>query len=58
MDIVLENVQATILCLDGVADKLSRMLPEDQAKLRLDTSLGGRSECLNRRTIMRLQQQR
>ena len=54
LDIVLENIQATILCLDGVADKLSRMTPEDQAKFRLDNCLGGRSECLGRRTIMRL----
>ena len=54
LDIVLENIQATILCLDGVTDKLSRMTPEDQAKLRLDNCLGGRSEFLNRRTIMRL----
>ena len=56
---MLENVQSTILCLDGVADKLSRMTAEDQAKFRLDNCLGGRSESLNRRTIMRfgLQQQ-
>ena len=54
LDIVLENIQSTILCLDGVNDKLSRMMPEDQAKFRLDNYLGGRSECLNRRTIMRL----
>jgi len=53
LDIVLENIQSTMLCLDGVVDKLSRMSADDQAKFRLDNMLGGRSDCLNRRTIMR-----
>jgi len=54
LDIVLENVNSTILALEGVSDKLSRMTPDDQAKFRLDNCLGGRSEHLHRRTILRL----
>lgn len=54
LDIVLENVNSTILALEGIADKLSRMSTDDQAKFRLDNCLGGRSEFLHRKTIHRL----
>lgn len=53
LDIVLENVNATIVVLNGVMDKLNQMTAEDQAKFRLDNMLGGRSEFLHRNTIMK-----
>lgn len=54
LDIVLENVNATILVLAGVVEKLNQMSTEDQAKFRLENNLGGRSEFLHRNTILKL----
>ena len=53
LDIVLENVNATILVLNGVMEKLNQMTTEDQSKLHLDNTLGGRSEFLHRNTILK-----
>jgi histone deacetylase complex regulatory component SIN3 len=54
LDIVLENVNATILVLTGVTEKLNQLSTEDQAKYHLDNSLGGRSDFLHRNTILKL----
>ncbi|KAK2087202.1 Paired amphipathic helix protein Sin3b [Saguinus oedipus] len=51
LDVVLETNLATIRVLESVQKKLSRMAPEDQEKFRLDDSLGGTSEVIQRRAI-------
>ncbi|PNI50722.1 SIN3B isoform 1 [Pan troglodytes] len=54
LDVVLETNLATIRVLESVQKKLSRMAPEDQEKFRLDDSLGGTSEVIQRRAIYRI----
>ncbi|ESO95141.1 hypothetical protein LOTGIDRAFT_232221 [Lottia gigantea] len=54
LDVVIEANLSTIRALEGVNKKLSRMTPEEQAKFRLDNSLGGSSEVLHRRAIQRI----
>ncbi|XP_008822866.1 paired amphipathic helix protein Sin3b isoform X1 [Nannospalax galili] len=54
LDVVLETNLATIRVLESVQKKLSRMAPEDQEKFRLDDSLGGTSEVIQRRAIHRI----
>lgn len=51
---VLETNLATIRVLESVQKRLSRMAPEDQDKFRLDDSLGGTSEVIQRRAIHRI----
>uniref|UniRef100_A0AAV2L2D7 Paired amphipathic helix protein Sin3a n=1 Tax=Knipowitschia caucasica TaxID=637954 RepID=A0AAV2L2D7_KNICA len=54
LDVVLETNLATIRVLETVQRKLSRMSAEDQAKFRLDNSLGGSSEVVHRKAIQRI----
>ncbi|XP_040846631.1 paired amphipathic helix protein Sin3b isoform X1 [Ochotona curzoniae] len=54
LDVVLETNLATIRVLESVQKRLSRMAPEDQDKFRLDDSLGGTSEVIQRRAIHRI----
>uniref|UniRef100_A0A8C0WZI2 Paired amphipathic helix protein Sin3b n=1 Tax=Castor canadensis TaxID=51338 RepID=A0A8C0WZI2_CASCN len=54
LDVVLETNLATIRVLESVQKKLSRMAPEEQEKFRLDDSLGGTSEVIQRRAIHRI----
>ncbi|KAG7265334.1 LOW QUALITY PROTEIN: hypothetical protein CRUP_014370 [Coryphaenoides rupestris] len=46
LDVVLETNLATIRVLETVQRKLSRMSAEEQAKFRLDNTLGGSSEVI------------
>ncbi|KAM8890972.1 SIN3 transcription regulator family member Aa isoform 1-T1 [Spinachia spinachia] len=54
LDVVLETNLATIRLLETVQRKLSRMSAEDQAKFRLDNTLGGSSEVVHRKAIQRI----
>lgn len=54
MDVVLETNLATIRVLESVQKKLSRMSAEEQAKFRLDNTLGGTSEVIHRKAIHRI----
>uniref|UniRef100_H3BA52 SIN3 transcription regulator family member A n=1 Tax=Latimeria chalumnae TaxID=7897 RepID=H3BA52_LATCH len=54
LDVVLETNLATIRVLETVQRKLSRMSAEDQAKFRLDNTLGGTSEVIHRKAIQRI----
>ncbi|GCC33566.1 SIN3 transcription regulator family member Aa isoform X1 [Chiloscyllium punctatum] len=54
LDVVLETNLATIRVLETVQKKLSRMSAEDQAKFRLDNTLGGTSEVIHRKAIQRI----
>ncbi|XP_052399874.1 paired amphipathic helix protein Sin3a [Carassius gibelio] len=54
LDVVLETNLATIRVLEVVQKKLSRMSAEEQAKFRLDNTLGGCSEILHRKAIQRI----
>ncbi|XP_043933174.1 paired amphipathic helix protein Sin3a-like [Protopterus annectens] len=54
LDVVLETNLSTIRMLEAVQKKLSRMAAEDQAKFRLDNTLGGSSEVLHRKAIQRI----
>ncbi|XP_033823560.1 SIN3 transcription regulator family member Aa isoform X1 [Periophthalmus magnuspinnatus] len=54
LDVVLETNLATIRVLETVQRKLSRMSAEEQAKFRLDNSLGGSSEVIHRKAIQRI----
>lgn len=51
---VLETNLATIRVLESVQKKLSRMSAEEQAKFRLDNTLGGTSEVIHRKAIHRI----
>lgn len=51
---VLETNLAAIRALETVQRKLSRMSAEEQAKLRLDNTLGGSSEVIHRKAIQRI----
>lgn len=54
LDVVLETNLATIRVLEAVQRKLSRMSAEEQAKFRLDNTLGGSSEVVHRKAIQRI----
>ncbi|CAL8260762.1 unnamed protein product [Merluccius merluccius] len=54
LDVVLETNLATVRVLETVQRKLSRMSAEEQAKFRLDNSLGGSSEVVHRKAIQRI----
>uniref|UniRef100_A0A8C7XY62 Paired amphipathic helix protein Sin3a n=1 Tax=Oryzias sinensis TaxID=183150 RepID=A0A8C7XY62_9TELE len=54
LDVVLETNLATIRVLETVQWKLSRMSAEEQAKFRLDNTLGGSSEVIHRKAIQRI----
>ena len=51
---VLETNLATIRVLETVQRRLSRMSAEEQAKYRLDNTLGGSSEVVHRKAIQRI----
>lgn len=50
----METNLATIRVLESVQKKLSRMSAEEQAKFRLDNTLGGTSEVIHRKAIHRI----
>ncbi|GFR95892.1 paired amphipathic helix protein Sin3a, partial [Elysia marginata] len=54
LDYVIETNFSTIKCLEGVLKKMNRMPQDEAAKFRLDNSLGGTSECINRNSIQRI----
>ncbi|XP_033903266.1 paired amphipathic helix protein Sin3a-like isoform X2 [Acipenser ruthenus] len=54
LDVVLETNLATMRVLETVQKKLSRMSAEEQAKFRLDNTLGGSSEVIHRKAIQRI----
>lgn len=54
LDVVLETNLATIRVLETVQKKLSRMSAEEQAKFRLDNTIGGSSEVIHRKAIQRI----
>ncbi|CAL8359071.1 unnamed protein product [Lota lota] len=54
LDVVLETNLATIRVLETVQRRLSRMSAEEQAKYRLDNTLGGTSEVVHRKAIQRI----
>ncbi|XP_076143932.1 paired amphipathic helix protein Sin3a-like [Alosa pseudoharengus] len=54
LDVVLETNLATIRVLESVQKKLSRMSAEEQAKFRLDNTMGGTSEVIHRKAIQRI----
>ncbi|XP_072290722.1 SIN3 transcription regulator family member Aa [Eucyclogobius newberryi] len=54
LDVVLETNLATVRVLEAVQRKLSRMSAEEQAKFRLDNTLGGSSEVVHRKAIQRI----
>uniref|UniRef100_A0A8C7QYT7 SIN3 transcription regulator family member Aa n=1 Tax=Oncorhynchus mykiss TaxID=8022 RepID=A0A8C7QYT7_ONCMY len=54
LDVVLETNLATVRMLETVQRKLSRMSAEEQAKFRLDNTLGGSSEVIHRKAIQRI----
>ncbi|GFO40615.1 paired amphipathic helix protein sin3a [Plakobranchus ocellatus] len=54
LDYVIETNFSTIKCLEGVLKRMNRMSQDEAAKFRLDNSLGGTSECINRNSIQRI----
>ncbi|KTF79736.1 hypothetical protein cypCar_00016226 [Cyprinus carpio] len=54
LDVVLETNLATIRVLEAVQKRLSRMSAEEQAKFRLDNTIGGSSEVIHRKAIQRI----
>ncbi|KAM8974419.1 paired amphipathic helix protein Sin3a isoform 2-T2 [Pelodytes ibericus] len=54
LDVVLETNLATIRVLETIQKKLSRLSAEDQAKFRLDNTLGGTSEIIHRKALQRI----
>ncbi|XP_066509834.1 paired amphipathic helix protein Sin3a-like isoform X2 [Hoplias malabaricus] len=54
LDVVLETNLATIRVLETVQKRLSRMSAEEQAKFRLDNTIGGSSEVIHRKAIQRI----
>uniref|UniRef100_A0A8B9JEA6 SIN3 transcription regulator family member Ab n=1 Tax=Astyanax mexicanus TaxID=7994 RepID=A0A8B9JEA6_ASTMX len=54
LDVVLETNLATIRVLETVQKRLSRMSAEEQAKFRLDNTMGGSSEVIHRKAIQRI----
>ncbi|XP_051557779.1 paired amphipathic helix protein Sin3a isoform X2 [Myxocyprinus asiaticus] len=54
LDVVLETNLATIRVLETVQKRLSRMSAEEQAKFKLDNTIGGSSEVIHRKAIQRI----
>ncbi|XP_065145319.1 paired amphipathic helix protein Sin3a [Paramisgurnus dabryanus] len=54
LDVVLETNLATIRVLETVQKRMSRMSAEEQAKFRLDNTIGGSSEVIHRKAIQRI----
>lgn len=54
LDIVLETNLATIRVLESVQKRIERLSSDESSKLRLDDSLGGKSEFLHQRAIRRI----
>lgn len=54
LDVVLETNLATIRVLEAIQKKLSRLSAEEQAKFRLDNTLGGSSEVIHRKALQRI----
>ncbi|XP_021549741.1 paired amphipathic helix protein Sin3a isoform X4 [Neomonachus schauinslandi] len=54
LDVVLETNLATIRVLEAIQKKLSRLSAEEQAKFRLDNTLGGTSEVIHRKALQRI----
>jgi paired amphipathic helix protein Sin3a len=54
LDVVIETNSSTIRVLEGVQKKMSRMLPEELARYRLDDSLGGTSPTIHQRALRRI----
>ncbi|CAL1533075.1 unnamed protein product [Lymnaea stagnalis] len=54
LDYVIETNFSTIKSLEAVLKKMNRMPQEEAAKFRLDNTLGGTSECINRNSIHRI----
>uniref|UniRef100_A0A671Q6S6 Paired amphipathic helix protein Sin3a-like n=1 Tax=Sinocyclocheilus anshuiensis TaxID=1608454 RepID=A0A671Q6S6_9TELE len=54
LDVVLETNLATIRVLEAVQKRISRMSAEEQAKFRLDNTIGGSSEVIHRKAIHRI----
>uniref|UniRef100_A0A8C1J7F4 SIN3 transcription regulator family member Ab n=2 Tax=Cyprinus carpio TaxID=7962 RepID=A0A8C1J7F4_CYPCA len=54
LDVVLETNLATIRVLEAVQKRISRMSAEEQAKFRLDNTIGGSSEVIHRKAIQRI----
>ncbi|XP_023661955.1 paired amphipathic helix protein Sin3a-like isoform X1 [Paramormyrops kingsleyae] len=54
LDVVLETNLATIRVLEAVQKKLSRMSAEEQAKFRLDNTMGGSSDVIHRKAVQRI----
>ncbi|KAK9393848.1 paired amphipathic helix protein Sin3a [Crotalus adamanteus] len=54
LDVVLETNLATIRVLETIQKKLSRLSAEEQAKYRLDNTLGGSSEVIHRKALQRI----
>lgn len=50
----METNLATIRVLEAIQKKLSRLSAEDQAKFRLDNTLGGTSEVIHRKALQRI----
>lgn len=54
MDVVIETNASTILALEGVHKKLSRMSLEEASRFRLDDCLGGTSPTIHQRALKRI----
>lgn len=54
LDVVIETNASTILALEGVHKKLSRMSPEEASRFRLDDCLGGTSPTIHQRALKRI----
>ncbi|ESN92146.1 hypothetical protein HELRODRAFT_116136 [Helobdella robusta] len=54
LDIILENMQSTLDVMRFVQWKMENMTCDERSKFKLDANLGGRSECLHRKTIQGL----
>ncbi|XP_050673536.1 paired amphipathic helix protein Sin3a isoform X4 [Leptidea sinapis] len=54
LDVVIETNASTILVLEGVQKKLSRMSSEEAARYRLDDCLGGHSPTIHQRALRRI----
>uniref|UniRef100_A0A673IJ23 Paired amphipathic helix protein Sin3a n=1 Tax=Sinocyclocheilus rhinocerous TaxID=307959 RepID=A0A673IJ23_9TELE len=54
LDVVLETNLATIRVLEAIQKRLSRMSAEEQAKFRLDNTIGGSSEVIHCKAIQRI----
>uniref|UniRef100_A0A146LA21 Paired amphipathic helix protein Sin3a n=3 Tax=Lygus hesperus TaxID=30085 RepID=A0A146LA21_LYGHE len=54
LDLVIESNAATILVLENVQKKMSRMTPEELSKFTLEDNLGGTSNTIHTRAIKRI----